>query len=421
MKEYAPGVKPAALSLVDVPAPNAAAAKPVAAAVSSADADFVRASPATGWEDPVRAAVATGPDRFLTQATAEHAAGHIDRTLWARAVAYAGGDNAQAKSVYLRSRATALRVTKRDNKAARYAGVVESLNNAPDTGFELPEPKAGAAPAESGTDKAPSVAKRNRRRAMVAGGIFGSLVVVAGLVVTLSGSDAVRQDAAPIRPVSTSSRARRLRPRRYPRRPATGAPGSPGGEDFVGKVRALEKEGNWNVVVLYAVEWTRKQPANPEAWRVLSQGYITLRQHGEAQDAATKAVQLAPEDFLQWQNLGLINLAIPAPEEALKAFHRAAMLNDHDLVSLVQAGILNAQFGRLPEARTAFAQALTVSPQNLHALCGAASVAQREGRATDAQAMARQVSSLGERCNDSGGGASVRVAEGQAARAKTAP
>ena len=215
MKEYAPGVKPAALSLVDVPAPNAAAAKPVAGAVSSADADFVRASPATGWEDPVRAAVATGPDRFLTQATAEHAAGHIDRTLWARAVAYAGGDNAQAKSVYLRSRATALRVTKRDNKAARYAGVVESLNNAPDTGFELPEPKAGAAPAESGTDKAPGVAKRNRRRVMVGTGVVGALVLVAGLVLALSGSAPARQD----KPILTPSRARRPQPRRYPRRP----------------------------------------------------------------------------------------------------------------------------------------------------------------------------------------------------------
>jgi len=417
MKEYAPGVKPAALSLVDVSAPTAEAAKPVAGVASSPDAHFVRASPATGWEDPVRAVVATGPDRFLTQATAEHAAGHIDRTLWARAVAYAGGDNAQAKSVYLRSRATALRVTKRDKKAARYAGVVESLNNAPDTGFDLPAPKAGAAPAASGAGNALGAAKRNRRRAMIAAAVFGSLVVAVGLVVALSGSDPARQDKPRFNAFARSTPATPA----IPATTATGAPGSPGGEDFVGKVRALEKEGNWNVVVLYAVEWTRKQPANPEAWRVLSQGYISLRQHGEAQDAATKAVQLAPDDFLQWQNLGQINLAIPAPEEALKAFHRAAMLNDHDLVSLVQAGILNAQFGRLPEARTAFAQALTVSPQNLYALCGAASVAQREGRVTDAQAMTRQVSALGERCNDSSGAVSVRVAEGQAVRAKSAP
>jgi Flp pilus assembly protein TadD len=97
------------------------------------------------------------------------------------------------------------------------------------------------------------------------------------------------------------------------------------------------------------------------------------------------------------------------------------VLNDHDVVSLVQAGILNAQFGRLPEAGTAFAKALTVSPQDVQALCGATSVAQREGRVKDALAMTRQVTSLGERCSDLGGGASVRVAAGESPRDKTIP
>jgi tetratricopeptide (TPR) repeat protein len=186
-------------------------------------------------------------------------------------------------------------------------------------------------------------------------------------------------------------------------------------------MRALKQEGNWNLVVLYAVEWTRKQPGNADAWKELSQGYIKLRQYGEAQDAATRAVQLAPDDFLQWQNLGHINLAIPAPVEALKAFHQAAVLNDHDVVSLVQAGLLNAQLGRLPEAGTAFAKALTVIPQDVQALCGATWVAQREGRVKDAQAMMQQVTSLGEHCGDPGGGASVRVATGESPRVKTTP
>ena len=87
----------------------------------------------------------------------------------------------------------------------------------------------------------------------------------------------------------------------------------------------------------------------------------------------------------------------------------------------MQAGLLHAQFGRLPEAGTAFAKALTVSPEDVQALCGATSVAQREGRVKDAQAMTRQVTSLGERCSDLGGGASVRVAAGESLRVKTTP
>ena len=423
MKEYAPGIEPAELSLVAVPAPSAEAAEALASPAPAAPAatDPIRTSTPTGWEDPAPASVATGADRFLTQAINEHAAGHIDRTLWERAVAQAGGDNARAKSIYVQIRATALRVTKREKKAVRYARVVEALSKAPEPGFGLPVPGEGTATAETGSGNAVrGISKRNRTRAMVAAGVFGSLVVVAGLVVALSDSGPVRQDIA-AKPAPRFNAFARSTPSTQAI-PATGAAGeNPSGVDLVGKLRALKNEGNWNLVVLYAVEWTRKQPGNADAWKELSQGYIKLRQYGEAQDAATKAVQLAPDDFLQWQNLGQINLAIPAPAEALKAFHQATVLNDHDVVSLVQAGILNAQLGRLPEAGAAFAKALTVIPQDVQALCGATWVAQREGRVKDAQAMTSQVTSLGEHCSDQGGGASVRVVAGESPRAKTTP
>jgi tetratricopeptide (TPR) repeat protein len=378
-------------------------------------------STGTVWADPALAPVATGADRFLTKAIEEHAAGHIDRTLWERAVAQSGGDHARAKNIYVQSRATALRVTKREKKAERYARVVEVLSNAPEPGFGLPVPGEATAAAATGSGNAGrGISKRNRRRAMVAAGVFGFLVVGAGLVVALSGSEPVRQDIAANRAPRFNAFARST-----PSAQAIPATTNKGvaapGVDLVGQMRALKQEGNWNLVVLYAVEWTRKQPGNADAWKELSQGYIKLRQYGEAQDAATKAVQLAPDDFLQWQNLGQINLAIPAPVEALKAFHRAAVLNDHDVVSLVQAGLLNAQLGHLPEAGAAFAKALAVIPQDVQALCGATWVAQREGRVKDAQAMMQQVTSLGEHCGDPGGGASVRVATGESLRVKTTP
>lgn len=423
MKEYAPGIEPAKLRLVDVPAPSAEAAQALASPAPAARAATgpILTSTPTGWEDRAPASAATGADRFLIQAINEHAEGHIDRTLWERAVAQAGGDNARAKSIYVQSRATALRVTKRENKAVRYARVVEVLSNAPEPGFGLPVPGEGTATAETEAANAGRrIAKRNRRRVMVAAGFFGFLVVGAGLVLALSGSEPVRQDIAANRAPRFNAFARST-----PSAQAIPVPTNTGvaapGVDLVGQMRALKQEGNWNLVVLYAGEWTRKQPGNADAWKELSQGYIKLRQYGEAQDAATKAVQLAPDDFLQWQNLGQINLAIPAPVEALKAFHRAAVLNDHDVVSLVQAGLLNAQLGHLPEAGAAFAKALAVIPQDVQALCGAASVAQREGRVKDAQAITHQLTSLGERCNDLGGGASVRVAAGESPRVKTTP
>ena len=108
-------------------------------------------------------------------------------------------------------------------------------------------------------------------------------------------------------------------------------------------------------------------------------GYVKLRQFGEGLDAAKKAVQLTPEDFLVWQNLGQLQAALQRPAEALSAFQRAAALNDRDVVSLVQEGLLNTQLGHLSDARIAFDKALAASSENAEALCGAASLAQKEG------------------------------------------
>jgi tetratricopeptide (TPR) repeat protein len=253
-------------------------------------------------------------------------------------------------------------------------------------------------------------------------GVLGSIVVIGGLVALLSDSDAAQQHnvAKPALPVNVSGRSM---PSGQTASVATDT-GKPvredaSGEDLVGKVQALEKAGNWNLLVIYAAEWTRKQPENAEAWKELSLGYVKLRQFGEALDAATKAVQLSPENFLVWQNLGQVNLALQRPAEALLAFQRAAALNDRDVVSLVQEGKLNAQLGRLPDARIAFAKALAVSPEDAQALCGAASIAQKEGRVKDADAMTRQVA-LDGRCRDSSGTESVRVVASGSAQSRPA-
>ena len=59
-------------------------------------------------------------------------------------------------------------------------------------------PRAGTATAAEPhrTTPRPGIVKRKSRRAMVAAGVFGFLVVGAGLVVALSESDPVRQDVA---------------------------------------------------------------------------------------------------------------------------------------------------------------------------------------------------------------------------------
>jgi len=143
-------------------------------------------------------------------------------------------------------------------------------------------------------------------------------------------------------------------------------------------VRELKIAGNWNVLVLYANEWTRKEPNSAAAWRELSVGYANLQQFNDALDAATRAVQLAPQDALPWRNLGQINLTVD----------------------------------RLAEAAAAFGKALAINPDDADALCGATLVAQRQARPRDPAAVTRQVGPADGGCFDMSYGTTTVVSSG---------
>jgi Flp pilus assembly protein TadD len=397
MKEYAAGIRSSELSLVEVPT------------TTGKEETAPEAAPLPG--SPSKAS----EDRYLAKAKDEYAKGHVDTSLWTRALAQVGGDKDKAKDIYLDIRATAIRVAKRQEKATRRARVVETLSN--ETGFEA----VRAALNDEALSKASKVARRGspaakRKLTILAGGALAFVMGTVGVVVLWpADGPAHASKASPV----LINLAKPVAPATPNASPAanTAKAAAATGEDIVSRVQALEKEGNWNLLVIHTAEWTRKQPSNPEAWKTLSVGYLKLRQFTEAVDAATKATQLAPEDARLWQNLGQINLAIPRPAEALTAFRRATALSDQDIVSLAQEGTLDVQLGHLTEAKTAFDKALALSPDDVPTLCGAASLAQKEGRVKDAEAMTLQVTSRDARCPTPVEGETVRVASLPAGRA----
>ncbi len=393
MTNYAAGTKLSELTLTDgpsigaktpVPDPPAprASAPSAPAAPALLDAVPARGGPSPPVANTERPARPASGDRFLAKATAELEAGQIDQPLWVRAIAQSGGDEASAKPAYLHARATALRLAKRDQAADRQPRDIDALR------AENDAPRQGDA--------------AKRKRMILAAGAIGFLVVVAAIV-------SMRWSAAPAQPPTVAKASPPGTPAGSAKAVAQGAGAQRrgiSGDEFAGKVRELREAGNWNVLVLYAVEWTRKQPGNPQAWKELGAGYAALRQFDDALDAATRAVQVAPGDFEAWQTLGQVNVALEQPAKALVAFERAADLNGRDVTSLVQAGTLNAELGHLAQARETFARALAVSPGDVDALCGAASIAQTEGRPKDAEAFMRQVKSLERVCRDTSAGVS---------------
>ena len=332
---------------------------------------------------------------LLAEATHEFDAGTVDKALWAKAMDLAGNDSAAAKHGYLRARVAALRATKRAKRVEQTAARARALAQ---------EEKEWIA-------ASPRTRARFRRTTLVAGALGCVVAIVIGYL-ALRPADNTPPPVASDSP-SPIAKAARAKPATAAKSAAvkTGADRpNVTSEDFEAKVQELKAAGNWNVLVLYAVEWTRKTSGNADAWNELGMGYMKLRQFSDALDATTKASQLAPGNVEIWQRLGEINVILQKPAAAIAAYEKAVALKPRDVASHIQIGVQNALLGQLSQARTAFAHALDVSPMDADALCGTAAIAQKEGHQKDVEAIGRQLKAADLRCPESVAAAAVSVA-----------
>jgi len=337
-------------------------------------------------------------DEFGAAALREYKDGNIDLPLWSRANSQHEGDQTAAIVAYLRARATVLKLDRRQRRV-----------NDPDSAVRAAVPVRPRAFLQEEDDphvEPPSRAAVVRRYAMFAAPVVAILAAGVWWMVSTSGSDSTQASSPTTAPVVAGSAPAVKAPVRVPRVTKEEDPGT----YFAGKILDLKSAGNWNVLVLFASEWTRKQPENATAWRELSMGYTNMRQYADALEAGTTAAKLAPADPLVWRNLAQVNIDLKEPEAALKAYQKAAALNDLDVYSMLQVGLINVELNRLPQAREAFDRVLAADPDNPEAICGTASIAQRQGRGKDADAASKSLRAGDRKCREAPAAAAVAVA-----------
>jgi tetratricopeptide (TPR) repeat protein len=371
MGANSPLSKTLTLEPVDVSTPAVDEARPAA-----------NESPAKA--DPQRDLRMTTADEFLAAAAKEYESGTIDRDLWRQAADQYGRDVSLVIAAYLRARATALQARHKPAEGAeiklRGAG---SNQDAMIRKVEI-EPAVEIEPTELPRMGLRSVDPKILYSAGAVVALFAAAAIVY-LVVSLRQNESVRPPVAAAARLSVNQpvSATLIRNQQPPAATSSRVGTNEGGvEALAATVRDLKMAGNWNVLVLYANEWTRKEPNNPVAWRELSVGYANLLQFNDALDAATKAVELSPEDALPWRNLGQINLTVD----------------------------------RLHEAGIAFGRALALNPDDADARCGAAVVAQRQEQPKDPNALTRRVGPADGGCFAMSFGNAAVVSAGGTAR-----
>ncbi|MEO6564946.1 MAG: tetratricopeptide repeat protein [Casimicrobiaceae bacterium] len=341
-------------------------------------------------------------DEFGAEALREYRDGNLDLPLWSRAISQHEGDQPAIIMAYLRARATALRIERRQRRARDPALPVPAAVPTRPLPFRQDE--------DDRAIEAPSRAAVVRRYAMFAAPGVAILTAAAWWMVSTSDRDSIQASgpasgsaAVPVVAASAPAAPAPVRVARAPKEEDSGT-------YFTGKILDLKSAGNWNVLVLFAAEWTRKQPENATAWRELSVGYTNMRQYADALEAATTAAKLAPADPLVWRNLAQVNSELREPDAALKAYEKAAALNELDVYSMLQVGLLNVELNRLPQAREAFDRVLAADPGNPEALCGTASIALRQGRGKDADATSKQLRGGDRKCREAPAPAAAAVA-----------
>jgi hypothetical protein len=337
--------------------------------------DAPAAAPDTGAPtQPAKSLGITSADPALEEAAREFQSGKVDKALWARTMgAKTNDDESIAIAAYLRARATAIEQERRN---ARAAARPEGPPTASPTS-RMQGPTTANRPAREGTPsamrgsptqgattrtrdsarsrtpaRATSKSRGVPRNVMYLGAAAAGASFVAVLLWVLAAphqTESARQ--------ALNNAVRSVPAARPAAAPAVATAAPVADAALADKVEEMKRVGNWNVLVLNATEWTRKEPGNAVAWRELGQGYARLRQYDEAVEAATRATTLAPADVSAWNGLGRINVAIE----------------------------------RWREAGVAFDKALAVRADDAEALCGAMVVARRELRPKDADALARRI------------------------------
>jgi tetratricopeptide (TPR) repeat protein len=281
-------------------------------------------------------------------------------------VSLADGDEAAAVAPYLRARATVLRLAQQRRASARPA---------PPPPPESPQP--GVEPVSA--ELAKWSVLRSRRRVVLFAGACAAIVALVVAAWMWPRQDVPTVAAVPVKAAAAPQ---------APAVPATvavaGVP-SNANADFAAKVEDLRKAGNWNVLVLHAAEWTRKEPENAAGWAALAAGHAKLGQVDESFEAAKQAVALDGANPVHLRLLADAYVVLDRPADALVPVEKLLALDERDVDALAQAGTLYLALGRLQDARNAFDRAMESDPSNRAPSCGAIEVARRQGRTKDAE------------------------------------
>ncbi len=164
---------------------------------------------------------------------------------------------------------------------------------------------------------------------------------------------------------------------------------TPHRDDLVRGLR-LQRMGNIRDAEAIYREVLLKDPTNVDALRLVAGVAMRAKQWGDAAVLLERALELAPDFFQGWMDLGLARQEQDQIEQALAAYEHAIRLQPDAAIAYAAAGTSNAMSGRHDEAIRLFNEAVSRDPANAGAHTGLGHVLKTVGQQTQAIAAYRQ-------------------------------
>lgn len=158
---------------------------------------------------------------------------------------------------------------------------------------------------------------------------------------------------------------------------------TPHREDLV-RGLGLQRMGNLQEAEKIFRDVLLKDPANVDALRLLAGVAIRAKQWGDAEALLERALEIAPDFYQGWMDLGLARQEQDKTDSALEAFARVIQLEPNKPNGYACAGTTNAMANRHEQAIEWFEKAIAKDARHPAALSGLGHVLKTLGRQDDA-------------------------------------
>jgi cytochrome c-type biogenesis protein CcmH/NrfG len=150
------------------------------------------------------------------------------------------------------------------------------------------------------------------------------------------------------------------------------------GPDWMARAVVLQEKNDWRKLLDWCQQWTRADPRNADAWRLLGHAYGMLGRYSDAIDPLRQAVRIQPNDAEAWTLLGMNYESLERFTDAIAAHREAVRIRPDDADSWHFLGEAYENWTLIYDAKQhgnaidAYQRALSIKPDHRNALYGLA-------------------------------------------------